>query len=239
LYFKCALHFHQTLTREDAQLIQSETMSAAEAEALLHRQAALQAEAAAVLTELDLIDRLNSVGTVRRIGSSTLGLMVWRDIDLAVSSSGLSIERAVETVRPLFLHPRVRQVRYLNQAGAFNPTGLVVDDRFYFQVFFDTQAGDAWELDISFWLAAGLHPEPIQEATARQLTAETRLAILWIKAVWCRLPSYRHGVWSTDIYDAVLQHGIRTPAQFNRYLLAQGKPASSTAEPRLTRAPDA
>ncbi len=35
---------------------------------------------------------------------------------------------------------------------------------------------------------------------------------------------------STDIYDAVLQHGIRTPAQFNCYLLAQGKPTESTVK---------
>lgn len=209
-------------------MTQSETLSAAEAEVLLRRQVALQAEANAVLTELDLVDRLSSVGSVRRIGSSTLGLMVWRDIDLAISSSGLTIERALETMRPLFLHPRVKQVRYSNEAGAFNPTGLAVSERFYFKVFFDTQAGDAWELDLSFWLAEGLHPEPVHEAIARQLTPETRLAILWIKDVWYHLPSYRHGVSSTDIYDAVLQHGIRTPAQFNRYLLAQGKPAEST-----------
>jgi hypothetical protein len=203
-------------------------LSATEADALLRRQAALQAEAIAVVTELALIDRLSSAGSVRRIGSSTLGLMVWRDIDLAISSPGLTIEQAFETMRPLFLHPRVRQVRYLNEAGLFNPDGLVGDDRLYFKVFFDTQAGDEWELDISFWLAEGLHPQPLHEAIERQLAPETRLAILWVKDVWNRLPTYRHGVSSTDIYDAVLQHGVRTPAQFNSYLLAQGKPVEST-----------
>jgi hypothetical protein len=221
----------QKVSGKDVLMTWSETLTAAEAEALLCRQADLQAEATAVLTELDLVDRLSSVGSVRQVGSSTLGLMVWRDIDLAISSSGLTIERALETMCPLFLHPRVKQVHYINEAGVFNPTGLAVYERSYFKVFFHTQAGDEWKLDISFWLAEGLHPEPVHEAVARQLTPETCLAILWIKDVWHLLPSYRNSVSSVDIYDAVLQHGIRTPAQFNRYLLAQGKPTESTVCP--------
>jgi hypothetical protein len=230
LHVKCAIHLPQKVIREDEPMTQSETLSAAEAEALLRRQAALQAEATAILTDLDLIERLKVAGSVRQIGSSTLGLMVWRDIDLAVSSSRLTIERAVETMRSLFLHPQVRQVRYINEAGVFNPTGLAADERFYFQVYFDAQVGEEWKLDISFWLVEGVRPEPVHEAVSRQLTPETRLAILWIKDVGRRLPSYRTSVSSADIYDAVLQHGIRTPVQFNSYLLAQGKPTESALQ---------
>jgi hypothetical protein len=204
-----------------------EGLSAAETEALLRRQTTLQAEASAILTELDLVDRLSRIGSVRQIGSSTLGLMVWRDVDLAISGPTVTIERALDTMRPLFLHPRVRQVRYLNETGASTPTGVAVDERWYFQVFIDTRAGDEWKLDLSFWLGEELHSEPVHEAIARELTPETRLAILWIKDRWHRLPSYRQTVSSTDIYDAVLRHGIRTPEQFNRYLLSRDKPAQS------------
>ena len=34
-------------------------------------------------------------------------------------------------------------------------------------------------------------------------------------AVWHRLPAYRHRVLSVDIYDAVLEQGVRTPAEFD------------------------
>ena len=44
-------------------------------------------------------------------------------------------------------------------------------------------------------------------------------------AVWHRLPAYRHRVLSVDIYDAVLEQGVRTPAEFDVYLVARGKPA--------------
>jgi hypothetical protein len=43
--------------------------------------------------------------------------------------------------------------------------------------------------------------------------------------VWCHLPTYRSQVYSVDIYDAVLEHGIRTPAEFDVYLANRGKPA--------------
>jgi hypothetical protein len=75
-----------------------------------------------------------------------------------------------------------------------------------------------------FWLGEGIHPEPVHDAVEQQLTPETRLAILWIKDVWHQFPTYRNGVYSIDIYDAVLQYGVRTPDEFERYLVEQGKP---------------
>jgi hypothetical protein len=201
-----------------------ETLSPAQAAELLCRQEALQAEAQSVLRELDLGKLLTTVGSFRQVGSSALGLMVWRDIDLAVSSPNLSIEHAYESMRPLYTHPGVKQVRYINESNFFNPTGLQKDERYFFMVFYSMPEGLEWKIDISFWLGEGIHPEPVHDAIEQQLTPETRLAILWIKDVWYQLPTYRNGVYSTDIYDAVLQYGVRTPEEFERYLALQGKP---------------
>lgn len=205
-------------------VIYQEMLRPEQAAQLLQRQSALQDEAQSVLEELDLVRLLSAAGTLRQVGSSVLGLMVWRDIDLAVSSPGLDIERAYELMRPLYTHPRVKQVRYLNESSLYNPTGLQLHERYYFAVHYDSQAGSEWKIDISFWLGEGIHPEPVQEALEQQLTPETRLAILWIKDIWYRLPTYRHDVCSTHIYDAVLQHGVRTPGEFDGYLVRQGKP---------------
>ncbi|HLX38956.1 MAG TPA: hypothetical protein VKR42_00405 [Ktedonobacteraceae bacterium] len=192
---------------------------------LLQRQQELQDESQRVLEELNLLELLSDAGTLRHVGSSVLGLMVWRDIDLAVSSPRMSLERVFEVMQPLFIHPRVNRFRYLNESGTFNPTHLLMDERYYFGVYYNTPAGIEWKIDISFWLMQGIHPEPVHDAMKRQLTPETRLAILWIKDVWYQLPSYRNEVYSTDIYDAVLQHGVRTPGEFDRYLAQRGKPS--------------
>ena len=191
-------------------------------EQLPRRQRLLQEEAHSLLAELNLIEVLSAGGVLRQIGSSVLGLMVWRDIDLAVSSPGLSIERAFEIMRPLLIHPRTREVRYFHQSDPFKLAEL--DERYYFMVFYNPLVLGEWKLDISFWLGEGIHPEPVHEAVARQLTPENRLAILRIKDAWYQLPAYRNTVYSTDVYDAVLRHGVRTLGAFDQYLAERGKP---------------
>jgi hypothetical protein len=49
---------------------------------------------------------------------------------------------------------------------------------------------------------------------APHLTAETRSAILEIKRAWVDRPEYRTAVTSFDIYTAVLDHGVRSVAEF-------------------------
>ena len=44
------------------------------------------------------------------------------------------------------------------------------------------------------------------------------MAILKIRDIWHQLPTYPDEVRGTDIYTAVLDHGVRTPAQFASYL---------------------
>ncbi len=196
-----------------------------EAERLLQHQDILQKEARTVVRELDLVRLLSAAGTVRIHGSSVLGLMTWCDIDVGVSSPRLSVERAYGVMIPLLTHPRVKQVRYLNESGSFNPTGLPRDERYFFMVLYDSGAESDWKIDISFWLEEGIRSEPIHDMVEQKLTPETRLAILRIKDVWWRQPSYRQEVSSIDIYDAVLQHGVRTLDEFDQYLVERGKPS--------------
>jgi hypothetical protein len=56
-----------------------------------------------------------------------------------------------------------------------------------------------------------------------RLTPEVRATILQLKSLWFEHPSYRHGIYSIDVYDAVLEHGISTAEQFERYLRERGK----------------
>jgi hypothetical protein len=52
----------------------------------------------------------------------------------------------------------------------------------------------------------------------RVLTQETRLTILRLKDEWHRRPNYPDVVSATNIYDAVLSHGVKSPAEFETYL---------------------
>src|SRR5712691_6783764 len=101
-------------------MIDPESLTPEKAAAFLHRQDALQAEARIVLAELNLIELLTTAGSVRQLGSSVHGLMVWRDIDLNVSAAGVQIDQVLQAVHPLFIHPGVKGVRYLKEVGRFN-----------------------------------------------------------------------------------------------------------------------
>ncbi len=193
--------------------------------ALLQRQNSLQSEAKLVLDDLQLFSLLSPLGPSLLLGSAALGLMVWPDIDITVTHNGLTIDRVMEVMTAVYVHPRVKRVRYHNEVGRFNPSGPALDDRYFFMAYYDAPTGTEWKIDISFWTNVEEHPEPFYESVARQLTEETRLAILWIKDIWYLLPAYRTQVYSVDIYDAVLSYSVRTPSEFDEYLLERGKPA--------------
>jgi len=105
------------------------------------------------------------------------------------------------------------------------------NERLFFMIYFEHASGRIWKIDVPFWL----HPEPRHERRyhneiAARLTPETRLAILWLKDLWHGTPVYPTSVGSVDIYTAVLDHGVRTPAEFDDYLTQREKPALADAE---------
>jgi hypothetical protein len=197
----------------------SERPEAAYAARLLERQDTLQAEANRLVEQLDLPTMLGRAGRFERLGSSVSGLMVWRDLDLGASCGDLRPERAWETLVPLAAHLRTTWLEYRNETGRLAPPELRGYGRYYFVAHHETDAGDEWKIDVSLWSPES-PPGPLAHAEElrRRLTPETRLAVLWIKDVWHRASSYPDRVSGMDVYEAVLEHGVRTPEQFEVYL---------------------
>lgn len=194
----------------------------ASATALLARQAALQASAANVLSSLGLVRVLAPLGQPMVVGSVMTGLMVWPDIDLNVLCPEPDPVRIWTAIRPLVSHPWVKKLRWTNERGASNRTGQPQDDGYYLGIHAHTEgtnAGEQWNLDCWFLPSDAPRPEiELMNRLQRDLTEETLLAILWIKDVWHRLPAYRDTVISVDIYEAVLDHDVRTPDAFAQWL---------------------
>ena len=74
--------------------------------------------------------------------------------------------------------------------------------------------------------SAGMPPlvAPFQADLSVRLTEESRLAILRLKDVWHRLPHYPEIVSAWEIYDAVLNHEVRTLDELDDFLAARGLP---------------
>jgi hypothetical protein len=118
---------------------------------LLQRQAALQAEAGQVIAALDVPAHLSRAGGMEQIGSSVSGLMVWRDLDFAVTGPGMTAVRAFEAIQPIAAHPQTVGLTYENKCGARSRTEGGADDCYYFVVHYEMPTGDIWNIDITFW----------------------------------------------------------------------------------------
>src|SRR4029453_7763228 len=142
---------------------------------LLARQAGFQAEADSVVDDLGLMAILGSVGRPVRTGSSALGLMVARDIDITTLCPDLDAEALFSSIAPLASHPRVRQLGFRNDTGHWN-TDPAYPDGLYWSVGYVADRGAAWNLDLWF-IRDGTTQYDLEhlEALPPRLTPETRL----------------------------------------------------------------
>ncbi|MFD8708450.1 hypothetical protein ACFV1W_38715 [Kitasatospora sp. NPDC059648] len=192
---------------------------------LLRHQAALQAEAEAVHADLGLDTGLGALGTPVRVGSSALGLMVRRDLDVTVVCPRLDQavhERVAALGARLALHRRVRQVRLRNDTGAWNEDPDAYPDGLYLGLSYRSPAegsreGRDWTLDLWFVDDPARQPDlaHLRDLPPR-LTPGARAAILRIKHAWAQSPDYGRTVRGWDVYRAVLEDGVRTPEEFGR-----------------------
>jgi hypothetical protein len=86
----------------------------------------------------------------------------------------------------------------------------------------DLDAGQGrWRIDLSVWLR-DLHGHVADWHTRLRgtITDQQRLAVLRIKDVWHRLPSYPDEVSGWEVDTAVLRDGVGTPEQSARWLAA-------------------
>jgi hypothetical protein len=194
-------------------------------EILLGQQRALQDEAAALMAELDLSRRLATFGPAYVTGSFVSGLMVWRELDVMfLGGPELSPTDVLTALARLVVLPGIVGFEYVDERGNRSPTGQPRDERFHVTVTY-LRSEETWRLDLTFWLHDAHQNVTAWHQRLRQtLTAEQRQAILWIKDVWHRRVEYPDSVSGLDIYQAVLEHDVRTPAEFQRWLAGPKSP---------------
>lgn len=198
-------------------------LSPASDEELISRQVALQAEAADVLAGLDLAAIVADIGPILLTGSYVSGLMSWPDLDIMVHvGAGFSPRDVLRLLQDIVDRPGVVGFDYHDERGPRSPTGTARDERYHVPIAL-SHSGRTWRIDLTLWLndphgnLTTWH-ENLRDA----ITAEQRAAVLRIKDVWHRLPSYPDRVGGTQIYTAVLDDGVRTPGEFAEWLTDHG-----------------
>jgi hypothetical protein len=179
------------------------------------RQDELQRSGRAMLESIGSL--LAGVGPPLPTGSFVSGLMVWPELDVMVLGGPSFAPHDVLALlgRAVDL-PGLTGFHYTDERGPRSPTGERRDERFHVTL---TLRG--WRIDLSVWLHDDhANVTAYHEELARTVTAEQRAAILRIKDVWHRRPEYPDEIGGLDVYQAVLDHGVRTPEEFAAHVAA-------------------
>lgn len=149
---------------------------------------------------------LNDYGEVHVIGSYALHLMVWRDLDIHIVQSALDKKKFFELggkiadlMNPHRMHFRDETI----VATEGLPRGL------YWGVYLGNERQGAWKIDL--WVTDAIGFEATRdfgERIGERLSDSTRGLILQIKSEVWRHPQYRREFSSSDVYSAVLEHGV-------------------------------
>lgn len=192
-------------------------------EELLARQSSLQAEAGEVLAELARFGLFQGIDPPLLMGSYVSGLMCWRDLDIGVyAGPDFSPHDVLRLLQRVVDVPGVVGFEYRDERGPRCPTGAVRDERYHVPISLSRDNG-TWRIDLSVWLHdPHANVTAWHEALRDTITDEQRGAVLRIKDVWHRLPSYPDQISGLEIYLAVLDHGVRTPERFAAWLAEQG-----------------
>ncbi|UWU12778.1 hypothetical protein N2599_11385 [Rhizobium sullae] len=186
---------------------------------LLVAQRRLQTEADEIVRALHLDELLSHVGYPTRVGSSAMGLMVRRDIDITVACPKLDI-RALEAfagigARLMQMTESVVAVRFRNDTGKWNAEPEKYPDGLYLWLSVRAPDQAMWTIDI--WLVDKPERQPDLahlRTLMPRLTDSDRETILQIKSVLAELPEGSNKISSALVYEAVMDHRVRTVAEF-------------------------
>ncbi len=204
---------------------------------LLDNQRLLQEEADQVVQLLQLDALLSHIGRPVRVGSSAMGLMVRRDIDITVICKELSSATRAAFVQAgaklMLMDRNVISVRFRNDTGAWNTDPASYPDGLYLGVSARTNEGIDWTLDI--WAVDQPERQPDLNhlrTILPRLDDDRRRTILLIKQVLAtEQPHFSKGkVPSAYVYDAVVDDGVGSVRQFMEWLATQKATGSSEGE---------
>jgi hypothetical protein len=163
------------------------------------------------LYEMGLLDELRKYGEPHIVGSYTMDVMAWDDLDIDVENDSMSMARLYELTA--FVTARFSPVWYEAKQET--------DDRgraVWFHGFETTVLGERWNIDLWFFDAATIaEAEQYCRAIADRIDGSRHLkgAIMQIKEDLIREGVYgSEGHTSRDVYRAVLDVGVCNTEEF-------------------------
>ncbi|MBI2022185.1 hypothetical protein HYS93_04905 [Candidatus Daviesbacteria bacterium] len=191
----------------------------------------LQKDAYKVLEKLQLMELLKNFGEPKIVGSLSLGLMTWRDIDLETVCKELKKEYIAAIVATLISNFDRRidfgMIDNRLKEHFIIPKGMYIGCKYFGEdIPVEELKGsnpNVWKIDMWFGLKGDNQGFQKTEEIKSKLTKEKRRIILEIKEKVSKNPKFRKEIFSVDIYDAVLENGVNNLNEFEQYLKQRGR----------------
>lgn len=171
-----------------------------------------QQKAWEIIRETNVVGVWQDIGaTINLVGSLKTGLLVkHRDIDFHIYTGELNVADDFTAMMKLAQHPRIKRMEYGNL--------LDTDEKcIEWHAWYEDECKNLWQLDmihIEKGSAYDGYFEKVAERISALLTEETRQAILRLKY---ETPETEK-IMGIVYYQAVIQDGVRTYAEFREWL---------------------
>ncbi|MEO8685813.1 MAG: hypothetical protein ABI414_13355 [Devosia sp.] len=195
---------------------------------LFDQQMALQQEGDRLVELLHLDTVLADIGQPVRVGSSALGLMVRRDIDITIICASLGPDTlarfAAVGARLMGMDRHVLAVRFRNDAGPWNADPAAYPDGLYLGLSVRAQDRHDWTLDIWAVDQPARQPDLNHLRTIPpRLTDRHRQIILTLKHALSTRPKGVDVPQSAQVYEAVLDHGVQDLQQLQAWFIGMAQ----------------
>lgn len=187
-------------------------------EQLIARAKSLQEEAQRILKESDLLIVIGTISEPEVVGSVKNGLMIIPDIDIHAWMEEPNLGIVSDMLSTLAKMPTMQKVQFNNYRE------LRRDDRkdrinfphAYYVGLRTTQPSGEWNIDI--WFGKRGEVGDYDDSELNTITDEQKIVVLRLKEELKESKGYRNGVLSTDIYKAVMCHGVKDEKGFVEYI---------------------
>ena len=189
---------------------------------LLNTDRQLRTEAGALLEGRGLRTLLEQYSPIHVIGSYALELMVWRDLDILMDAPGITVDEFFDLGRCITAALSPWKMFFTNnrdhEGTPPDPCGL------YWGIRLGDIKSGAWKIDLWAFDSKQSREKLLEcEHLKSRLNPQNRITILRLKSQLWHDSRYRDQVTSQDIYDAVLEHGAQSLADFWSYVRSRQK----------------
>jgi hypothetical protein len=185
---------------------------------LRDEQARLRAQADKMLAETKIMDVLAKHGRLSPIeGSYLYQLMMYPDLDIGLTADTVTKQDFANLLKDLAAHPSVRGLSTADTIN-FNISKRPMPKGYWIGVDIPFE-DDRWGIDCWFQQSDwGTDQKNDYANRLINLDQETKDTVLTIKYELIRNGTYGKQYLSSDVYDAVLNHGVRSKEDFQRVM---------------------